>query len=331
MTKIMKWGVTGRALILALCLGFVSQGSSAFEFVAYGDIPYHESDYTFLRKSRDMLKTLPEPIGFGVFYGDIVIARKPCTSELYERNAQAVFSVTDRPVFLTLGDNDWTDCDFEEGVDELKKLEEARKILFHETQLPEKRAANPAAWRIERNPDFPELARWQYQNVLFATLHMVGTENGRASIKGTDLNTAYREVSKRDDANLAWLERTFEMAAGSDAVVFVIQADPINNTHYGDAEACSREILTNCNPFRMHLDALKSAAMALKKPVLLVHGSTKPFCIAPKYLDADNITRLNGPGDSVADLAIVRVETNGGAPFKVRSLVTGKAPVECLD
>ena len=149
-----------------------------------------------------------------------------------------------------------------------------------------------------------ENQRWQMQGVVFATLHIVGSNNN-FEIRDP---MAVREFFERDAANVAWLESTFEQArrTNAEAVVLAFQADMFETRNaWEDYPAWSG--------FRRVIgESLLPLARQWGKPVLVVHGDSHQFRIdQPFTLDKKplaNVTRLIVPGERDVRAVQVRVQ-----------------------
>ncbi len=192
-------------------------------------------------------------------------------------------------------------------------------------------------WHIERqDPDYPENARWEYGNLQFVTLHIVGTDNGRHEILETDPpEKALDAVDARDGANLEWLDGAFNLAQQRylKGLVAVIHADPgeIEHREYHN-RPCSLAERVKCNPYLPFLRRLTEQADRFDKPVLLVHGNTSNFCIDEGFggWQAVKLWRLNGPGDYVViDAAVVRFDPDDHSPFQFHGLLTKDPAPPC--
>jgi Calcineurin-like phosphoesterase len=77
-------------------------------FYVLGDIPYNASQAV---KLKQQMLALPKNAEFVVHVGDLRRAGKdiPCTRSEYS-NVAALLRLSHCPVFVILGDNDWTDC-----------------------------------------------------------------------------------------------------------------------------------------------------------------------------------------------------------------------------
>ena len=324
---------------LAAALPANAQDDQRFLFI--GDLPYSD-------KQNDRLMNVIAPairnggFPFLVHYGDFKGGGVPC-SEAAIRNAyqQITGLLTDgsrtsspHPVFYTPGDNEWTDCDRRfsnntegESESELGQLDLLRRIFFLDKPLK-----LPDAWQYERQPLYPENALWRSGKVQFATVHLVGTNNGRVEILMDDVAMALALVEARDQANRQWLNKVFEMASAfrnsAEAVIFTTQADV---TEPDESAPCTPINRMNCDAFAAFRAQLIKHAGSFKRPVLLVHGDTSPYCLDKGFggAAAPNLWRLNAGGDyhQPLDATVVTYHSRGtDGPFSARGLVEGETP-----
>ncbi len=294
-------------------------GAKTTKFLAFGDMPYGKNQILYLEAMADKLKATD--IAFALFYGDMKSGGKKCSQKRYKRNFEAIFNVTNKPVFLTLGDNDWTDCD-RKGDNELLKLIEVRKHAFQPSYLPEARTD----LNITRDDTYPELVRFQENDVFVSTVHIVGTGNGREEIVAENKGEILDAVTARDAKNLSWLNESFADAENAKAFVLFIHADITKDSNFLNTQPCNLKLLEACDPFANFLYTLEDKAKAYKKPVLLIHGSTGVYCVQSEFMGIENLTRFNGPGDGVLDMSIVGWD---GTRFMFSSVTTGKAVKTC--
>ncbi|MEQ9334504.1 hypothetical protein [Thalassobaculum sp.] len=325
--------------------------ADGLRFAVYGDMPYSESEQDFLAGEAAGRIAGDDGIAFVVALGDL---GRP---EGFARNAATevrggTTSCTDewqvaqralwrdgfrKPVFLTPGDNDWTDCDAERvphPVSELARLDALRRIHF---AVPP--ASVDAKWHYRAQPGQPENALWSTGGVQFATIHVVGTANGRRGIELDDRDLALALADARDAANLAWIAEAFRTArAGrAGAVVIAMQADPFTPDR-DKAPTGAEQRLGRClerPAFAPVCRELALQALAYPGPVLLVHGDTTAACLET-ITSADGrplFWRLNAWGDFTLplDIAVVEVDpANPHAPFRVSGLAGGRAiPETC--
>ena len=327
-------------LAAALIASFGTASSAApVEFVALGDLPYSGEEWdTFAQRIAPAIRRESPP--FVIFYGDMKAGGSDCDSADFRKRRNLIYGLKPGAVFYTPGDNDWTDCDRSEtgDRDELNWLGKLRDIFFTK-DVPRRRD-----WTVtHQGPDYPENARWAFGGVHFLTLHVVGTYNGRDEIlwpkkpkaKAKAIARALKAVRARDYANLAWLNEAFDRAEddGAAAVVVAFHTDPTDiEDEAWRGPACAGSRQRKCDPYATLLDRLRRRAAAFDRPVMLIHGSTSPYCLDRDFggEKAPKLWRLNGPGDrAVVDAARVRVDPEGTTPFSVHLLLDGRAPEPC--
>jgi hypothetical protein len=296
------------------------QQEDAMQFIAIGDTPYSEEEKQRLDgEIAAAIKAAAPP--FVVHHGDLKGGAETCTEDLLTERRDFVYGLLPGRVFYTPGDNEWTDCDrsfLESPVSELESLDLLRRLFFAELlDLPE-------SWQYARQANFPENARWFRDGVLFMTVHLVSTNNGRMEIQLDDIEAALALVDARDQANRVWMEKSFAAALKADAkaVVIVTQADVTSPDAEGPCTAINR---MNCDAFQNFRENLQRNARKFAKrgearrPVLLLHGDTNAYCMDKKYggTRAPNLWRLNAWGDfkAPADATVVTVQPGDGQNF----------------
>jgi hypothetical protein len=178
-------------------------------------------------------------------------------------------------VFYTPGDNDWTDCDRPatgQPASELERLDFLRQLFFG------KPLDLPPDWAYARQSGFPENARWMLDRVVFSTVHIVGTNNGRVDIDKDDVEVALSLVDDRDAANLDWIAQAFAVAksAQANAIVISTHADLTKNS---SRPPCSEKHQSKCDAYAIYRDHLIQHAAGFAGPVLLIHGDTPHYCL----------------------------------------------------
>ena len=319
-----------RALpMLLLALGLASPlAAQTFSFVAFGDMPYcrpgaaatcaAEEDRV-ARLVRDINAARP---AFSIFLGDTISGAELCTDERILR-AFAWMSLADHPLVYTPGDNEWTDC-WRDGGGRFDPLE--RLALIRARFFPDARSLGRRRLPLTRQADvdprhslYVENARWARDGVVFATLHVVGSNNNRPTDPGerpalTPPPGAMEEYQARNAANLAWMEAAFGEAArmGARALVVAIQADLFY------VQRCGRGWSSG---LRDTTAALERHAREFSRPVLLLHGDSHVFIHDRPLATAQNLTRIMVPGDQ--DTRAVRIEVDPGAPDPWRASLIG--------
>jgi hypothetical protein len=298
MKKILALLTTG-LVATSVLVGAQQTPQDPFKFIALGDMPYAlPDDYPKFEKLIGMINA-SNP-AFSIHIGDIKSGSTPCSNENILK-INDYFKTFEQPLVYTPGDNEWTDChrDAAGKFNPLERLEYLRKTFFASQNSQGK---NPM--KLERQADLSEYkqmvenARWQKNNVMFATLHVIGSNNG------FERNAeSVAEFFARDTANVAWIKDVFAKAKsdGNAAVVLNFQADmfftstavyslPTNAFDNAYAKA----------GFQKTLAALSSEAAAYAKPILLIHGDSHVLVIDQPLNDGkgvplENVTRLEVP------------------------------------
>lgn len=278
--------------------------AQSFDFVALGDMPYGNQNQTYL-SYRGLIETInrSQP-RFSIHVGDFKSGSSLCSDREFAEQLKH-FAMFDAGVIYTPGDNDWTDCYRlnNGGYDPLERLRSIRQDFFK----PEV-SLGKSPLRLVSQPqihsafdDYVENQRWVMNDVLFVTVHIVGSNN---NFESRDVE-AIKEFFERDAANIAWIRSAFDLAQQKQykAIVFAFQADVlISRSMWEDFPSWSG--------FRNSVDqTLLPLAKDWAKPVLLIHGDghkyhfDQPFKLKGAVIP--NVTRLEVPGAS--DVRAVRV------------------------
>lgn len=310
-----------------------SAAEKTTRFVVIGDMPYTDAEYALLEHPdgaiAKAIKALNPPVL--IHLGDFKKGRLSCSDELYKDSYRQIAHLNPHKTVYTPGDNDWTDCDrfnMSTRYDELERLNTLRQIFFHQDQFQ----LTKNIPGLIRQEGLIENALWKIGPVVFATLHIPGTNNGRIEILRSNLEAALDEADYRDQSNEKWLQQLFAAAESAQAVVIVFHADLFDFDH--DKPACSAENRTECDGYRMLRDSIKSTATQFKKPVLVIHGDTLAYCLNQPYTEIPNLWRLNASGDyKYIDASQVLFDPeNKAMPFTVTGLLDQKpAPAVCDD
>tara|TARA_R110000772_G_scaffold203916_6_gene314040 strand:+ start:3121 stop:4134 length:1014 start_codon:yes stop_codon:yes gene_type:complete len=296
-----------------------------FSFLAISDMPYSsKEDYILKQRTKPAIKSSTLP--FVIFMGDFKNSVLPCTAALLTERRNQIMALHPGRVFYTPGDNDWTDCDRTEIIQRFSELDrlDFLRHLFYDAPM-----SLPPEWLYARQALFPENMRWVYKNTLFATVHLVSTNNGREEILLSDVDLTLTLTDARDRANYVWLSQAFIEAEkiGVNAVVIATQADV---THSKYKPRCTEERRQECDAFAGFSLHLRFLSAKFKKPVLLMHGDTYPYCLDRGFggAAAPNLWRFNSTGDyGLIDAALVSVDpSNISAPFDFTSLTENRPP-----
>lgn len=306
------------AVVLLLVVGLLRVGQAAaaepqpaadpsvavVRFFALGDVPYSPSEH------RQLLRLLAEANQrqppFIIHVGDIKAGNTPCTEENLAEIA-ALFRAQPVPVAYTPGDNEWTDCRRAAagGYDPHERLQLLRRLFFADPLVLRMAALEP----VQPVADHPENAYFMYGGVMFALVHVVGSNNNRRPADAA----AMAEFEQRSVANRHLLREAAAAAAAHEARAFVVifHANP----------ALERtEPPAGFVPLHQDLHGL---LQQFPGPVLLIHGDTHWFRFDQPLRDPATGTRegrlwrLEVPGSPFVAGVWVEVEAGAPIPFRV--------------
>ena len=257
-----------------------------FSFALIGDVPYGVAPYSDYPPFDHLIESINErkDLRWVIHTGDIKSGSTPCSDELFFDRLDR-YNRFNRPFVYTPGDNEWTDCHRIKAGEyqPLERLERLREIFFAEPG----RTIGGRAMRVDSQAfvpgyeEFPENVRWSKAGVIFAAIHVVGSNNGLAAFDSA--SSAVRtadddaEAARRIAAAVDWLNQAFDQAMEEDApgVLIVMQANPVLEVGYalpsGDDLAAARAGFTDI------LETLEQRTLAFGKPVVLAHGDSHFF------------------------------------------------------
>lgn len=308
-----------------------SPAEKSAPFVVIGDMPYSDAEYALLEHPDGAIAKAIKALAPSVLIhlGDFKKGRLSCADALYQDHYRQIAALNPHKTVYTPGDNDWTDCDrFNTSTrhDELERLNYLRQLFFHQDPLQLSRDV-PA---LTRQSGLIENAQWKMDQVVFATLHIPGTNNGRNEILRSNLQEALNAADERDRLNAAWLQQLFQAAESAQAVVIAFQADIFEFDH--TKPVCTAENRIHCDGYRMLRTLIRDKALHFKKPVLIIHGDSLPYCLHQPDPSIPNLWRLNAPGDykySDASQVLFNAE-KADMPFTVLGVLDQKpAPTVC--
>jgi hypothetical protein len=267
----------------------------------WGDVPYSDEQITSGVPSliADMNR---QGLAFTVHNGDIKAGGSRCDNPVYAQ-FEAFLNSLRAPAMYTPGDNEWTDCDRASagGYDSEERLAYIRANLFDHASSFGQRRMRLAV----QDAPYVENRRWRVGDVVYATLHVVGSDNNLGDVAPDPV-----EWAARDAATNEWLRETFDQARGRDAagVLLVIQANPGFDAS-DPTRSPARDPRTLLGPngqpdgFTNFLHALREETVAFRRPVVLVHGDSHYFRIDKPLQNEqgqriENFTRLETPGDN---------------------------------
>lgn len=301
------------ALAASLALAALPAAAQPFHFVALGDMPYTlPADYAkFDRLIAAINATQP---AFSVHIGDIKSGSTLCSDEIFQKVLDQ-FATFEQPLLYTPGDNEWTDCHRRNNgaMDPLERLARLRAMFFADptaslgrTKLTVETQSRTMGDRFAK---FVENQRWAHNGVMFATVHVVGSNNNFEPRPG-----AAEEYLERNAANIAWIDDTFARAraAGSKAVVLSWQAQTLDvTTPYG--------VMPPASGFIDTVEAVARGAKDFPGPVLVIHGDEHEFQVGvlkdAKLKPIPNVVRLEVFGATHVQAVKVLVDPDSPGVF----------------
>jgi hypothetical protein len=310
-----------------------------FSVALWGDLPYYgDSDNVFdvndpallgdvsvgvlYNELRDSINSYNneynDTMHFSFHAGDVKLAKRKCYVEKWFTRFEDLANSLEAPVFLALGDNDWTDCFGDIDWTTFRKVTQTSTLRyvrqrFYDLNGKPRLGSNLESWTATLTTggsEYPELQRFLYQDIMFVVVHVVGSNNNRRTtcffwewdsvgtcpweLFWTDICCwqARQEYTKRNAKVNAFLKESFQQSkdAGAKGVMVVGQADIVNieagpGVLYGDG-------------FNEFWATLKSETLSFGKPVVYVHGDSHFF--RDYLLDAAGVPNLQGlmvPGE----------------------------------
>jgi hypothetical protein len=264
----------------------VDESAKPLTVAVIGDVPYGAEQEARFGELVDAINADPK-VREAVHVGDIKNGSTTCTDERFAAVA-AAFATFKDPLVYTPGDNEWTDCHRANNgaYNPLERLAAVRKLFFPEPgQMLGRRPK-----RVEFEPDLVENVRWEESRVVFATLHVIGSNNGLSPWTGLGQTTPTpaqaAEVQSRVDATLRWIDSTFAAAAAGHrrGVVLAMQADTWSPTPGSAQQAI--------------VDRIAARTAAFDGDVLVIQGDSHVFR-ADNPLGLPNFTRIVVHGETL--------------------------------
>ncbi|MBX2870247.1 MAG: hypothetical protein KTR18_16320 [Acidiferrobacterales bacterium] len=288
-------------------------------FALVADAPYGDENVgAFDSLIRSV--NLDRHVKFVMHGGDIKSGGAECTDErLIARFNQ--YQKFRKPFIFTPGDNEWTDCHRTSngGYNPLERLDFIRSLFFPNpgfTTGGRKMRVQSQAY----DPGFEtyvENTLFSRRNVMFSSIHVVGSNNNLRPWSGIDETDSYdnprtdriAEFEAREAASIAWLNKTFDLAEKRHrkGVFILIHANPQFSTNF---------IEQNRAGFNRFLEVLFQRTQDFGKPVLLAHGDSHVFFtdkpkLVPWYADGDTLS-AEDPQTFIPNFT--RVQTFGDTP-----------------
>jgi hypothetical protein len=199
-----------------------------------------------------------------VVVNGIKATTEPCSDKLY-KHRKALLHEAKNGVIVSLAASDWVECRGENGRSAaMGKLNLLRDLLFGDefsvgaSRIPVVRQSTIARFR-----GFPENARWEIGDVMFATINVPANNNHYVSDAGRNSEFEDRLVANRD-----WLHRIFLYAKQRKHAAVVLFCD-------GNPLIESKARTVKRDGYMEIRRALATLAASYPGKVLVVHGQGK--------------------------------------------------------
>ena len=330
-------------LLLAACATLRGGGSGpglGFEFALIGDVPYdarHEREFANVMKDIDSAD-LAFVVHDGDFWWDGAAwteragGHPPCSDETFQHRLGLAQS-SRHPFILAAGDNDWADCHRAKPrtYEPLERLAKLRQMFFAGDESLGRRTIRLTRQSGDaRFAKFRENARWTHGDVVFVTLHVIGSNNNLG--RTPEMDAEYKE---RTAANLHWMSEAFDLAkrSGSRAIMIIAQANPkfetawpgyVQQRYMLDGLGFKSPETRRATGFDEFLAALEKETVAFGKPVVYVHGDThifrvdKPLFGSTSRRAIENFTRVETVGHPDAHWVRAAVDPKNPNVFNFR-------------
>ncbi|MEQ7129508.1 metallophosphoesterase [Actinopolymorpha sp. B11F2] len=308
---------TSGVIAAGLCAGLLTSTTATAQaddgdgvtFALIGDTPYGDAQRAEFPGLVRAINTDPG-VTFTLHAGDVKNGSSTCDDARFADLAGQFGTFAD-PFVLTPGDNEWTDCHRTAagGYLPTERLDAVRRVFFPEAgrtlgahSMPVKSQASDP-----RHQPYRENVLFTRGHVVFATVHVVGSENDLApwaELPGGDRpDLRLAEFEARKAAALDWIDAAFARADRDHAagVLLMMQAEPTATPGFAEIR-----------------ERIADRSRAYGKPVLLVHGDEHAFEQEPAYAGVPNLTRLETFGDTASRWLRVTVDPDTREVFSWR-------------
>lgn len=279
-------------LASVLCLANPASGAN-LRFALFGDVYMTPEHQGYLKGMLADMAQKNESLA--IFTGGL----KPTDQSCQDTNllaAYPLFAKAPLPTFYVPGDAEWALCAKFTPADRLALL---RKTFYQlNTSL-----GDPSL-PLTRQPDHPELMRWQTGPALFVTLNVTGNNNSWGN--KTDASSEYLD---RNAVSLSWLQEAFGFAEDNQISMIII-------VMHGDPEFDTPGTTESPKGYRPLIEQLKTNTESFKGQVLLVHGGSgvhridHPLINERNDLPYQNFTRVETYGALQQGWVEVSLERN---------------------
>ena len=245
----------------ALCATPASWAQDSFNFGVVGHSFSGSPDEGVLRRALD--ESDADNLAFVVVNG-IKSAAEPCSDALYSARRD-LLKEAENGIIVSLAASDWVGCRNKNGSVAIERLNRMRDLFFPDefsfgaSKVPLFRQSVTPKFR-----SYTENARWEFGNVLFATINLPAANNHFLQDGGRNSEFEDRLIANKD-----WLQRLFIFATQKKLAGIVLFADgnPL-------AQPSQRPFLLRGqrDGFAETRQRITTLAATFKGKILLVHG-----------------------------------------------------------
>lgn len=205
--------------LATLCLPLISHAQHGdFSFGVLMHILQGSPEDTTLRAAIDHAQDSSPAF---IVVNGIKTADEACTDQRF-RQRKAIMEAANTPVFLSMAGSDWVPCRDTRGrSNAIERLAILREQLYGDISWNGGRQiAITRQSSIKAYQSYSENTRWEFGDILFATLHLPAPNNRYLAEAGRN-----GEFEDRQIANRSWLRRLFSVAKRDRVSAIVLFCD----------------------------------------------------------------------------------------------------------
>jgi len=274
--------IIGTLLMVSSIVSYTEASATAYKYsiALIGDMPYDAKGVT---QTPNVINSInaSSKINFTLFGGDTMSGKgDKCTDEAYPALKTNFFDKFTKPIFYSVGDNEWVDCDraVKGGYDVNSRLALVRSNFFQKDGTYVNLGGTTSGLGTMRDSVYPELQMFTWKGITYIIPHVPGSANNCAvatptfktyNDKATDGDDV--ECKARDAANVAWINKGFDKAVTdrSVGVIVLLQANMDWEGYLRDLAVPNNE---NTAAYANIKQALLTNTIKFGKPVLLQNG-----------------------------------------------------------
>jgi hypothetical protein len=281
--------------------------SKGFTFAVIGDIPYGAAQIANFPKVIAQINADPD-VSLVTHLGDIKSGSSQCT-DAYFASIKASFDTFADPLVYTPGDNEWTDCHRPNNgsYNPLERLAAVRKLFFPKADV----SLGQRKMQVESQAEagFIENVRFSRQDVEFAMVHIVGSNNSLVNWTGQTAPTVEQlaEEQARTANDIKLIKQTFAEARGehAKAVVLITQADMFDPTVPNPA-------IGDWYGFTDLVKTIASESAAFSGPVYLFNGDSHVYTVDHPLATGSSWLSFYGVTTPTSNLTRITIDGSTG-------------------